>query len=136
MSPGTGSTSNENRPYHHAYASDIDVGGQTTRANDVLLDGVPLTSSYKSSYTPALDAVQEVTFQKNAIDSEYGYSAGGVIVLNDWGQISHILSDPAELTGHTAIWSGEMAFIRGHFLLGAGFGSFSDTGAVSLLPTT
>ncbi|HJX89364.1 MAG TPA: TonB-dependent receptor [Pyrinomonadaceae bacterium] len=82
VSPGTGSTSNENRPYHHAYASDIDVGGQTTRANDVLLDGVPLVSSYKSSYTPALDAVQEVTFQKNAIDSEYGYSAGGVIVLN------------------------------------------------------
>ena len=82
VSPGNGSTSNENRPYHHAYASDIDVGGQTTRANDVLLDGVPLVSSYKSSYTPALDAVQEVTFQKNAIDSEYGYSAGGVIVLN------------------------------------------------------
>jgi hypothetical protein len=82
VSPGTGSTSNENRPYHHAYASDIDVGGQTTRANDVLLDGVPLTSSYKSSYTPALDAVQEFTFQKNAIDSEFGYSAGGVIVLN------------------------------------------------------
>src|SRR5437773_1415652 len=82
VSPGTGSTSNENRPYHHAYASDIDVGGQTTRANDVLLDGVPLTSSYKSAYTPALDAVQEVTFQKNAIVAEYGYSAGGVIVLN------------------------------------------------------
>jgi len=82
VSPGTGSTSNENRPYHHAYASDIDVGGQTQRANDVLLDGVPLTSSYKSSYTPALDAVQEVTFQKNAVDSEYGYSSGGVIVLN------------------------------------------------------
>ena len=82
VSPGTGSTSNENRPYHHAYASDIDVGGQTTRANDVLLDGVALNSSYKASYTPALDAVQEVTYQKNAIDSEYGYSAGGVIVLN------------------------------------------------------
>jgi len=82
VSPGTGSTSNENRPYHHAYASDFDAGGQTLRANDVLLDGVPLNSSYKSSYTPAMDAVQEVTFQKNAIDSEFGYSAGGVIVLN------------------------------------------------------
>jgi hypothetical protein len=82
VSPGTGSTSNENRPYHHAYASDIDSGGQTQRANDVLLDGVALVSSYKSSYTPALDAVQEVTFQKNAVDSEYGYSAGGVIILN------------------------------------------------------
>ena len=82
VSPGTGSTSNENRPYHHAYASDIDVGGGTQRANDVLLDGVALVSSYKSSYTPNLDAVQEVTFQKNAVDSEYGYSAGGVIILN------------------------------------------------------
>ena len=29
-----------------------------------------------------MDAVQEVTFQKNAIDSEFGYSAGGVIILN------------------------------------------------------
>lgn len=82
VSPGTGSTSNENRPYHHAYASDFDAGGGTLRANDVLLDGVPLTSSYKSSYTPAMDAVQEVTFQKNAVDSEFGYSAGGIIVLN------------------------------------------------------
>lgn len=82
VTPGTGSTSNENRPYHHAYANDIDAGGGTQRANDVLLDGVPLTSSYKTSYTPSLDAVQEVTFQKNAVDSEYGYSSGGVIVLN------------------------------------------------------
>lgn len=82
VSPGTGSTSNENRPYHHAYASDFDAGGGTIRANDVLLDGVPLVSSYKSSYTPAMDAVQEVTFQKNAIDSEFGYSAGGIIILN------------------------------------------------------
>jgi hypothetical protein len=82
VSPGTGSTSNENRPYHHAYANDIDAGGGTQRANDVLLDGVPLTSSYKTSYTPSMDAVQEVTFQKNAVDSEYGYSSGGVVVLN------------------------------------------------------
>lgn len=82
VTPGTGSTSNENRPYHHAYANDIDAGGGTQRANDVLLDGVPLTSSYKTSYTPSLDAVQEVTFQKNAVDSEYGYSSGGIVILN------------------------------------------------------
>lgn len=82
VTPGTGSTAGENRPYHHAYANDVDAGGQTSRANDVLLDGVPLTSSYKSSYTPALDAVSEVTFQKNAVDSEYGYSLGGVVILN------------------------------------------------------
>ena len=82
VSPGTGSTANENRPYHHAFANDVDSGGGTNRANDVLLDGVPLTSSYKTSYTPNLDGVQEVTFQKNAVDSEYGYSAGGIVVLN------------------------------------------------------
>src|SRR5215510_12256342 len=32
----------ENRPYHHAFANEFDAGGQTTRANDVQLDGVPL----------------------------------------------------------------------------------------------
>lgn len=72
----------ENRPYHHAFANEFDAGGGTTRANDIQLDGVPLTSSYKTSYTPSIEAVQEVSFQKNAIDAEYGYSAGGVITLN------------------------------------------------------
>lgn len=72
----------ENRPYHHAYANEFDAGGQTTRANDIQLDGVALTSSYKTSYTPSIEAVQEVSFQKNAVDSEYGYSAGGVTTLN------------------------------------------------------
>ncbi|MBI4902784.1 MAG: carboxypeptidase regulatory-like domain-containing protein [Acidobacteria bacterium] len=72
----------ENRPYHHAFANELDAGGQTTRANDVQLDGVPLTSSYKTSYTPSIEAVGEVSFQKNAVDSEFGYSAGGVVILN------------------------------------------------------
>ncbi|MBI1764594.1 MAG: carboxypeptidase regulatory-like domain-containing protein [Acidobacteria bacterium] len=72
----------ENRPYHHAFANEFDAGGGTTRANDIQLDGVPLTSSYKTSYTPSIEAVQEVSFQKNAVDAEYGYSAGGVITLN------------------------------------------------------
>lgn len=56
-----------------------------------------------------------------------------LLIVHDWGQISHALNDPTELTGRTAIWRGEIAFIHDHFLLGAGFGSFSDTGAVSLL---
>jgi Carboxypeptidase regulatory-like domain len=72
----------ENRPYHHAFANEFDAGGGTTRANDIQLDGVPLTSSYKTSYTPSIEAVQEVSFQKNAVDAEYGYSAGGVVTLN------------------------------------------------------
>jgi hypothetical protein len=72
----------ENRPYHHAFANEFDAGGGTNRANDIQLDGVPLTSSYKTSYTPSIEAVQEVSFQKNAVDSEYGYSAGGIVTLN------------------------------------------------------
>ncbi len=72
----------ENRPYHHAFANEFDAGGGTTRANDIQLDGVPLTSSFKTSYTPSIEAVQEVSFQKNAVDSEYGYSAGGIVTLN------------------------------------------------------
>jgi hypothetical protein len=72
----------ENRPYHHAFANEFDAGGRTFRANDIQLDGVPLTSSYKTSYTPSIEAVQEVSFQKNAVDSEYGYSGGGIVTLN------------------------------------------------------
>ncbi len=78
VSPST----NENRPYHHAYANDYDAGGGTRRANDVLLDGVPLGASFKTSYTPAVDAVEEVTVSKNSVDAENGNSLGGIISLN------------------------------------------------------
>ena len=78
--PGT--TEHENRPYHHAYANDYDAGGGTRRANDVLLDGVPLGASFKTSYTPSVDAVEEITISKNSVDAENGHSLGGVISLN------------------------------------------------------
>ncbi|HEY3384642.1 MAG TPA: TonB-dependent receptor [Vicinamibacterales bacterium] len=73
---------NENRPYHHAYANEYDAGGGTRRANDVLLDGVALGSGYKTSYTPSMDAVEEMTVSKNSVDAENGNSLGGVITLN------------------------------------------------------
>jgi hypothetical protein len=78
VSPAT----NENRPYHHAYANDYDAGGGTRRANDVLLDGVPLGASYKTAYTPAVDAVEEITVSKTNVDAENGHSLGGIISLN------------------------------------------------------
>jgi hypothetical protein len=78
VSPAT----SENRPYHHAYANDYDAGGGTRRANDVLLDGVPLGASFKTSYTPAVDAVEEITVSKNSVDAENGNSLGGIISLN------------------------------------------------------
>ena len=78
--PGT--TEHENRPYHHAFANDYDAGGGTRRANDVLLDGVPLGASFKTAYTPSVDAVEEITISKNSVDAENGHSLGGVISLN------------------------------------------------------
>ena len=73
---------NENRPYHHAYANEYDAGGSTRRANDVLLDGVALGASYKTSYTPSMDAVEEMTVSKNSVDAENGNSLGGIITVN------------------------------------------------------
>jgi len=73
---------NENRPYHHAYANEYDAGGGTRRANDVLLDGVALGASFKTSYTPSMDAVEEITVSKNSVDAENGNSLGGLITLN------------------------------------------------------
>ncbi|HTT82243.1 MAG TPA: O-antigen ligase family protein [Rhizomicrobium sp.] len=57
----------------------------------------------------------------------------GLVLVSYAHLISHALQDPTELTGRTAIWQGEFAFIRDHFMLGGGFGSFADTGAASLL---
>jgi hypothetical protein len=82
LNPGVGSTANENRPYHHAFANDYDAGGGTRRSNDVLLDGVALGASFKTAYTPAMDAVEEVTVSKTSVDAENGHSLGGIISLN------------------------------------------------------
>ncbi|MCC6294416.1 MAG: TonB-dependent receptor [Bryobacterales bacterium] len=71
----------EQSPYHHWAATQIDVGGNTTTKNDVVVDGAPNMASEKSAYTPAMDAVQEVSIQQNAVDSEFGHSAGGVITV-------------------------------------------------------
>lgn len=72
----------ENRPYHHAYANEMDAGGGTTRANEVQLNGTALTSSYKVAYTPSVDAVKEVTFSRSIVDAEQGFSSGGTVALN------------------------------------------------------
>jgi O-antigen ligase len=57
----------------------------------------------------------------------------GVSLATHLHTIVHALSDPTELTGRTAIWTGEIGFIHDHLWLGAGFGSFADTGAASPL---
>ncbi|HEX3944908.1 MAG TPA: O-antigen ligase family protein [Rhizomicrobium sp.] len=54
-------------------------------------------------------------------------------VTFEFHNIERLISDPTELTGRVAIWQAEFSFIRDHPLLGAGFGSFADTGALSPL---
>jgi len=74
-------STNEQSPYHHWAANQFDVGGNTNTKNDIILDGAPSMTTQKSSYTPPMDAVQEVNLQQNAVDAEFGHSAGGIISM-------------------------------------------------------
>jgi len=74
-------STNEQSPYHHWAGNQFDLGGNTDRKNDIILDGSPSMTTQKSSYTPPMDAVQEVNVQQNAVDAEFGHSSGGVISM-------------------------------------------------------
>ena len=56
-----------------------------------------------------------------------------VFVIADQSVIARLFEDPQEFTGRTEIWAAEIAYIRDHALLGAGFGTFSGTGGLSPL---
>src|SRR5262245_11139242 len=71
----------ETQPYHHRTANEMDLGGGTKYRNDALLDGTPLIAGHKLGYTPPMDAVTEYTVQQNAVDAEFGHSAGGIILI-------------------------------------------------------
>jgi len=53
----------ENAPYHHWAMSQLDVGGNTSTKNNVLMDGIPQLVGAKGVYTPPMDAVSEVNVQ-------------------------------------------------------------------------
>jgi len=53
--------------------------------------------------------------------------------LLDADVIARSLEDPAEFTGRSEIWAAELRYIGDHPLLGAGFGTFTDTGSQSPL---
>ena len=59
--------------------------------------------------------------------------AAAAFLFVDQSAIARLFSDPTEFTGRAEIWQAELAFIRDHPYLGAGFGSFADTGALSPL---
>ncbi len=59
--------------------------------------------------------------------------AAAAFFIADRNAIARLFDNPQEFTGRTEIWRAEIAYIRDHPLLGAGFGTFSDTGGVSPL---
>jgi len=74
-------SSTEQAAYHLWAPSELDVGGNTSRKNDLLVDGVPQLLANKSSYVPPMDAVSELNVQQNSVDAEFGHSAGGIVSL-------------------------------------------------------
>ena len=68
-------------PFYMWASSRIDVGGSTDMKDDLQLDGAPLQLGQKGSYSPPMDALQEFAVQQNAVDAEFGHTAGGVLSL-------------------------------------------------------
>ena len=79
VEPNPGST--ELMPYHSWGPNAQRVGGGQTYTADLQVDGAPVGIGYKTSYVPSPDMVQEVNVQQNAVDAEYGHSAGSAISL-------------------------------------------------------
>jgi hypothetical protein len=71
----------ETQPYHNRTANELDIGGGSKYRNDILLDGSPLIAGNKLGYTPPMDAVGEYTIQQNAVDAEFGHTAGGIAII-------------------------------------------------------
>lgn len=102
LNPAVVNTRTEVMPYHSWAANSVELGGNTTLKNDLLVDGSPIGVGHKSTYTPNPDAVQEVNVVQNSVDAEAGHSAGGIISMtlkagtNDWhGSLFYIGRNPA-----------------------------------------
>jgi exopolysaccharide production protein ExoQ len=59
--------------------------------------------------------------------------AGIAFALIDADAIAKLLEDPDEFTGRAEIWAAELRYIADHPLLGAGFGTFTNSGGQSPL---
>lgn len=72
----------ERNPFFMWSSSTIDVGGNTSQKNDLLLDGAPIQIGPKGSYSPPMDSVQEFSVQQNSVDAEFGHTAGGILSVS------------------------------------------------------
>jgi hypothetical protein len=68
-----------NRQQDQSNASRVSLGGGGIRANNYLIDGVPVTELRgRSVLNPTIEAVEEVKVQVHTYDSEMGRTGGGV----------------------------------------------------------
>jgi trimeric autotransporter adhesin len=68
-----------NRQQDQTNASRISMGGGGVRANNYLLDGVPITELRgRAVLNPTIEAVEEVKVQVHTYDAEMGRTGGGV----------------------------------------------------------
>jgi outer membrane receptor protein involved in Fe transport len=82
IAPGIQPTDNRSfaRPFDNGATSNISMGGNPNRSNDVLLDGIPnVDVTNQVAFIPSVEAVQEMKVQTNTFDAEFGRAAGGVI---------------------------------------------------------
>lgn len=69
-------------PFYQWSSGGLSIGGPTGGKNDQELDGVSLNISARGSYNLPMDAVSEVAVQQNSADAEYGFSAGGTLLMS------------------------------------------------------
>ncbi|MBS1877193.1 MAG: TonB-dependent receptor [Acidobacteria bacterium] len=69
-------------PFYMWSNGGMDIGGPTGGKNDQELDGTTLNISARGSYNLPMDSTQEVAVQQNAMDAEFGFSAGGTVNLS------------------------------------------------------
>ena len=81
------------QPFVSWTAASMQLGGGSSYAadsNDVMVDSTPVGLGAKTSYTPPVDAVDQIVVQENPVDASYGNTSGGVMQVvmksgtNDW----------------------------------------------------
>ncbi len=72
---------------------------------------------------------------RNTLDRTIAAAAAALLMLAfavtvalQWQLLARFLEDPQHFTGRAAIWQAEFAYIRDHPFVGAGFGTFGNTG--------
>lgn len=71
-----------NRPMDAWGSNGLRIAGGQEFANDLQVDGAPVTIGLKGSYVPNVSSVGEVNIQQNAVDAEFGNSSGGIVSIS------------------------------------------------------